>query len=199
MASKLSSLISGLVSKTTPVDADKLPILDSTNSDNFNWLSFSSLKTYLSGLYAAASHNHSGVYEPADATILKQVDVDDTPVNGVTTVPVSSNWAYDHAALTTAHGISTFGASLIDDADVGTARTTLGLGTAATTASTDYATASHNHSGVYVAVGADAADLTSGIATDGYVLTADGLGGAAWEATAGVVDLAQLHATALSF
>lgn len=101
--------------------------------------------------YATASHAHSGTYEPADATILKQADVDDTPVNGVTTAPVSSNWAFDHAALTTAHGISTFGGTLVDDADAGTARTTLGLGTAATTASTDYATASHNHSGTYVA------------------------------------------------
>lgn len=36
--------------------------------------------------------------------------------------------------------ISTFGRTLIDDADAAAARTTLGLGTAATTASTDYAT-----------------------------------------------------------
>lgn len=36
--------------------------------------------------------------------------------------------------------VSAFGATLIDDADAATARTTLGLGTAATTASTDYAT-----------------------------------------------------------
>jgi len=37
--------------------------------------------------------------------------------------------------------VSTFGGTLIDDADASTARTTLGLGTAATTASTAYATA----------------------------------------------------------
>ena len=44
-------------------------------------------------------------------------------------------------SLPAATTISTFGASLIDDAAASNARTTLGLGTAATTASTDYATA----------------------------------------------------------
>ncbi|MBK8132601.1 MAG: hypothetical protein IPK48_07760 [Gammaproteobacteria bacterium] len=61
-----------------------------------------------------------------------------------------------HAAITSAvHGISVFGATLVDDADASTARGTLGLGTASTTDSTSYATAaqgvtngdSHDHSG----------------------------------------------------
>jgi hypothetical protein len=44
-----------------------------------------------------------------------------------------------HAAVTSGvHGISAFGATLVDDADAAAARTTLGLGTAATTASTAY-------------------------------------------------------------
>ena len=47
-----------------------------------------------------------------------------------------------HAAVTSSvHGISSFGATLVDDADAATARTTLGLGTAATTAASAYATA----------------------------------------------------------
>jgi hypothetical protein len=37
-------------------------------------------------------------------TALQPADVDDTPVNAATTAPVSSNWAFDHAADTTAHG-----------------------------------------------------------------------------------------------
>lgn len=92
--------------------------------------------------------------------------------------------------------ISVFGATLIDDSDASAARSTLGLGTAATSASGDFATAAHNHTGTYVPVGADAADLGSGAATDNYVLTADGLGGASWEA---VTTRAELHAVALSF
>ena len=36
-----------------------------------------------------------------DATMLRTTDVDDTPVDGVTNAPVSSNWAYDHAANVT--------------------------------------------------------------------------------------------------
>lgn len=35
---------------------------------------------------------------------LNVADIDDTAVNGETTQPISSNWAYDHAASTAAHG-----------------------------------------------------------------------------------------------
>jgi hypothetical protein len=63
---------------------------------------------------------------------LQPGDVDDTPVNGVTDAPVSSNWAFDHAANLNAHGISDFGETLVDDANDAAARTTLGLGDSAT-------------------------------------------------------------------
>jgi len=69
------------------------------------------------------------------------VVVHDTPVDGATADAISSNWAYDHENSTTEHGISSFGATLVDDIDAAAARTTLGLGSAATTDSTDYATA----------------------------------------------------------
>ncbi len=52
---------------------------------------------------AAGDHLHDGVYEPADATILKQADVDDTPVNGAVQFPISSNWAFDHVAAADPH------------------------------------------------------------------------------------------------
>lgn len=57
------------------------------------------------------------------------------------------------------------------------------LGTAAATASSAYATAAQGTTAdSAIQPGDDAADLGSGAATDGYVLTADGAGGAAWEA-----------------
>ncbi len=56
-----------------------------------------------------------------------------------------------------ASAVSTFGGTLIDDADASTARTTLGLGTAATTASSDYAPAEGSSS--ITSVG-DLTDLT---------------------------------------
>jgi len=52
-----------------------------------------------SGLNADLLDGHDTSYfEPADATILKQADVDDVPVDGATTAPISSNWAFGHAA-----------------------------------------------------------------------------------------------------
>lgn len=51
-----------------------------------------------------------------------------------------------HAALTSSvHGISAFGATLVDDANASAARTTLGLGTAATSGAGDFAAAVHTH------------------------------------------------------
>lgn len=57
----------------------------------------------------------------------------------------SSGAVSTHAAVTSGvHGISSFGASLIDDADASAARTTLGLGTSSTQASTVFAQVANN-------------------------------------------------------
>jgi len=65
-----------------------------------------------------------------------------TAATSATSAFEASGSVSTHAAVTSSvHGISSFGATLVDDADASAARTTLGLGTAATTASTDYATA----------------------------------------------------------
>jgi len=53
------------------------------------------------------SYNFTDTLQKSGSDVLAKSDVDDTPVNGETTVPVSSNWAYDHNADTsTAHGLS---------------------------------------------------------------------------------------------
>lgn len=58
---------------------------------------------------------------------------------GLGTAAVENTGAFEasgavatHAAVTTTHGISTFGATLVDDADAATARTTLGVAAAPT-------------------------------------------------------------------
>ncbi len=43
---------------------------------------------------------HNGT---AVKAVISEADVDDTPVNGANTVPVSSNWAYDHVAAADPH------------------------------------------------------------------------------------------------
>lgn len=86
------------------------------------------------------SHDHSG----GDGAQIAYSGLSGLPTLG--SAAATDSTAYEaagaiatHAALTTAHGISSFGATLVDDADASTARSTLGLGTAAITASTDYA------------------------------------------------------------
>ena len=69
----------------------------------------------------------------------------------------------NHESLTSlVHGISAFGATLVDDVDAATARTTLGLGTAATTASSDYATAAQGTTADSALQSVSAGDLTDG-------------------------------------
>jgi len=59
-------------------------------------------------LAATYDPNTDGVIAAAqlDTTVIVEGDVDDVPVNGVTTAPISSNWAFDHDAATTGtHGV----------------------------------------------------------------------------------------------
>ena len=75
-----------------------------------------------------------------------------------------------NAAITNklnASAVSTFGGTLIDDADAATARTTLGLGTAATTASTDYATAAQGTTADSAVQPTDSINVLSDVYTTG--------------------------------
>ena len=84
-----------------------------------------------------AYNNATGVftYTPPDtSTFLTSVAFGD-----LTTTPTTLS-GYGITDAVASSTISAYGASLIDDASAADARTTLGLGSAATTASTDYAT-----------------------------------------------------------
>lgn len=82
--------------------------------------------TKVAGIEAGADVTDTANVTAAGALMDSEV----TSLSGVKTLTVPDSTT-----------ISAFGATLVDDADAATARTTLGLGSAATTASTDYATA----------------------------------------------------------
>jgi len=85
--------------------------------------------------------NDAGYIPTSDiGSVVQAYDAGLLSIAGLTTAADKMVYttASDVYAVTT---ITTFGRSLVDDADAATARTTLGLGTAATTASTAYATA----------------------------------------------------------
>lgn len=57
----LGAIINGATAKTTPVDADMLPLMDSAVSNVVKKLSWANIKTALGGLYAASTHTHGNL------------------------------------------------------------------------------------------------------------------------------------------
>lgn len=97
--------------------------------------------TIAKGVTNGDSHNHDG----GDGAQIAYASLSGLPTLGSAAAAATgafepSGAVSTHNAVATAHGISAWGATLVDDADANTARSTLGLGTAATTASTAYAT-----------------------------------------------------------
>ena len=135
--------ISGATEKTTPVDADTVPLTDSAASSALKKLSWSNikatLKTYFDTLYALAAHTHTGVYEPADSNLLKTGNIG------------SSVQGYDADLAWLAANLTTAGRNILDDTDNTAQRTTLGLGDSATknvgTGASDVAAGNHGHTG----------------------------------------------------
>lgn len=61
------------------------------------------------GAKGAGNPLHHDIYTDAEAELACEAIVDDTPVDGATDQPVSSNWAHDHAADANAHHVPTSG------------------------------------------------------------------------------------------
>ena len=148
--------ISGLT-QATPVAADYVEILDV--SDTAMGASGSNRKALLSAVLAV-SHSQAWSTITSTPTTLSGYGITDAitaaavaagyqPLDPELTAIAGLTSAADRLPYFTGSGsaalatFTTFGRSLVDDADAAAARTTLGLGTAATTASTDYAAASH--------------------------------------------------------
>jgi hypothetical protein len=115
----------GVISYTTPTTIASLSNHDTTDLAEGNNLYFTTARAR-----ASISASGSLSYNSSTGVI---------SYTAPTLAAVATSGSYSD--LTGRPTISTFGASLIDDADAATARATLGLGTAATTASTAYATA----------------------------------------------------------
>ncbi|MCA9368278.1 hypothetical protein KC887_08570, partial [Candidatus Kaiserbacteria bacterium] len=91
------------------------------------------------GVTNGDTHDHSG----GDGAQIAYGSLSGTPTLGTAAAAATGDFEAaggiaTHNAVTTAHGISAFGATLVDDADSATARGTLGLGTAATAASSAF-------------------------------------------------------------
>jgi len=160
------------------------------------------------GINKATALSHLNVEDGADVTDATNVqaagalmDSELTSLSGVKTLTVPDNTT-----------VSSFGASLVDDADAAAARTTLDVDQAGTDNSTDvtlagsldYLTISgqeitrnaidlatdvtgtlpvaNGGTGQTSLASVDAADLGAGASADGQVLMSDGSAGAAWEA-----------------
>ena len=89
-------------------------------------------------LFAIVDDTDTTTKKVTVSNLMTQAPVQAADISGLATQVSLGN----HEALTSSvHGISAFGATLVDDANASAARTTLGLGTAATSASTDFSPA----------------------------------------------------------
>jgi len=106
-----------------------------------NWQTAYGWGDHASGGYAASGHNHSGVYEPADATILKDADIGVNVLAYSGTVVYDADFASNGILKRTAAGV--YGIVTDNSTNWNTA---YGWGDHA---SGGYAASGHNHSGVY--------------------------------------------------
>lgn len=125
------------------------------------------------GLKWAVASSVGSLDDLSDVTITAAASGDILRHNGTAWVDAVGTTHFEaagnvatHAALTSSvHGISTFGASLVDDADASAARTTLGLGSIATQASSSVSITGGSISGITDLAVADGGTGASDAAT----------------------------------
>jgi hypothetical protein len=111
------------------VDGSTNKVMTATQETNFE-----TAYSHSQAAHGDADADNTASNETSHANVLETTDVDDTPVNGVTDAPVSSNWAYDHAnthAPTDADNTAsneTSHADVLVDGDIGTGAGTVCAG-----------------------------------------------------------------------
>lgn len=110
-ADPTGSTINGATAKTTPVDADTMAIIDSAASNALKKVTWANIKATLKTYFDT-------LYQPLAAKL--------TALAGQTWAADQITYQTSSSAVSTT-ALTSFGRSLIDDADAAAARTTLGL------------------------------------------------------------------------
>lgn len=142
---KLCLRLAGDIDNSTPTGDNSLSIQITPSQDEGCYLTINYTNAQSGQIWVESDDLHHIDENGAEQIGVKESDVDDTPVNGATTAPVSSNWAYDHAATFAAHKDRHDPEDGDDPLDTGAASEIATVQAAATGTSHSFARADHVH------------------------------------------------------